>query len=288
MSEDTAIHDLGYRRYDGPREGTRGAWGAIFSQGLRAMFGLGRSAKSKAVPVFVGVISLLQSLGALLAASVTQGTVPVRYSTVFERSVFLYVLFIAAQAPEVLSRDQQHRVLPLVLTRATTRQGYITARLAAVITALFILVFGCNVVLYAGEIGLATDPMATFAKVGDHFFPVLGLSTITAVVLGCIGTAIAAWTPRRAFATAAIIGLFLVLVAVANGLSDLGGVSSRSAELFDPVRTLQTLSLVLFGETNRGFEQQPPLDTSVYLGLMAGVSLFGVLLLQLRLRRLET
>jgi ABC-2 type transport system permease protein len=288
MSDDTAIHDLGYRRYDGPREGARGAWGAIFSQGLRAMFGLGRSAKSKAVPVFVIVISLLQSLGALLAASVTSGSVPVRYSTVFERSVFLYALFIAAQAPEVLSRDQQHRLLPLVLTRATTRRGYASARLAAVFTAVFLLVFGCNFVLYLGEIGLSADPVATFQKIGDHFFPVLGISSLTALALGGIGTAVSAWTPRRAFATAAIIGLFLVLAAVSSGLSDLAGLSSRSAELIDPIRTLRTLSLMLFGETNRGFDLQPPMDIGVYVGLMFGLSAFGVLLLELRLRRLET
>ena len=287
-STDTAIHDLGYRRYDGPRDGAAGAWGAMFSQGLRAMFGLGRSAKAKVVPVFVFVVTMLQVLGALLAASVSSGTLPVRYGNVFETSVFLYVLFVAAQAPEVLSRDQQHRVLPLVLTRSASRQSYATARMAAIIMSLFLLVFGCEFVLYAGEIGLATDPVATFRKVGDHIFPVLGLSTLTALALGGIGAAVSAWTPRRAYATAAIIGLFLVLAAVSTGLSDLAGLSSRSAELLDPIRTLRTLSLLLFGESTRGLELQPPMDIAVYIALTVGLCVTGFLLLQLRLRRLET
>jgi ABC-2 type transport system permease protein len=288
LQQETAIHDLGYRRYEGPREGARGAWGAMFSQGLRAMFGLGRSAKAKVVPVFVLVVTLLQALAALLAASVSAGQLPVRYGNVFEMSVFLYVLFIAAQAPEVLSRDQQHRVLPLVLTRSASRQSYATARLAAVVTALFLVVFGCEFVLYAGEIFLTTDPIAKFRAVGDHIFPVLALSTLTALALGGIGAAVAAWTPRRAYATAAIIGLFLVLAAVSTGLSDLAGLSSRWAELLDPIRTLHTLAMVLFGESNRGLELQPPMDVSVYIALTAGLCVAALLLLQLRLRRLET
>ena len=171
MTDDTAIHDLGYRRYEGLREGPRGAWIAIFTQGVRTMFGLGRTAKAKVAPLFVGVVTLLQVIGALFASSVTQGTVPVRYGMVMQGSLLLYVLFIAAQAPEVLSRDQQHRILPLVKTRASSRQAYASARLASVIFSLFILVFSCLMLLYLGEIGLAADPSKRFGEIGDHIFP---------------------------------------------------------------------------------------------------------------------
>ena len=47
---DAAIHDLGYQRYAGRRGGAVEARRALFVQGLRAMFGLGRSAKAKIVP----------------------------------------------------------------------------------------------------------------------------------------------------------------------------------------------------------------------------------------------
>ena len=288
MTDETAIHDLGYRRYEGPREGARGAWGALFIQALRAMFGLGRSAKAKVVPVAVFVITILPALASILASSASGGQFPVRYAAVFRTSVFLYTLFIAAQAPEIFSRDQQHRVLPLILTRATTRRGYASARLAAVMTALFLLIFACFFMMYLGEIGLAKDPVKTFGEMGDRIFPVLGLSTLTALALGSIGAAVSAWTPRRAFATAAIIGLFLVLSAISAGMSQLAGLSSNAAELVDPLNSLQTLALLLFGETTRGLEAQPPLDIGVYLSVIGGFFLVGVLLLQLRLRRLET
>ena len=260
MNDETAIHDLGYRRYDGPRNGAREAWGALFTQALRTMFGLGRSAKAKVVPVAVFVITVLPAVASILAASASGGQFPVRYGSVFSTSVFLYTLFIAAQAPEVFSRDQQHRVLPLVLTRATTRRGYASARLAAVLTALFLLIFACYFLMYLGEIGLAKDPVKTFGEMGDRILPVLGLSSLTALALGSIGAAVSAWTPRRAFATAGIIGLFLVLAAVSTGMSQLAGVSSRTSELIDPLRSLRTLAPLLFGETTRGFETEAPMD----------------------------
>lgn len=288
MNEDTAIHDLGYRRYDGVREGPRGAWIAIFTQGVRTMFGLGRTAKAKAVPVFVGVITLLQVIGSLFASSVSQGNLPVRYGNVLEPSIILYVLFIAAQAPEVLSRDQQHRILPLVLTRASSRQSYILARLASVVASLFIVVFGCLFLLYIGEIGLAADPMKRFGEIGDRIFPVLALSVLISISIGGLGAGVSAWSPRRAFATASIIALFLLLQAVSQGLNGLAGVASRSAEMFSPAEMVHTLAMILFEESNRGFETNPPMEAWSYAGGLAGFALLGVLLLQLRMRRLST
>mgnify|MGYP001583970183 CR=1 FL=1 len=46
-----SIYDLGYRGYDGPRLGRRHAVVALFVHGLRAVFGLGRSGRSKIAPL---------------------------------------------------------------------------------------------------------------------------------------------------------------------------------------------------------------------------------------------
>jgi ABC-2 type transport system permease protein len=51
------IHDIGYRAYDGPRLGRGHARKALFSQSLRGAYGLGRSAKSKVLPmILLGVM----------------------------------------------------------------------------------------------------------------------------------------------------------------------------------------------------------------------------------------
>ena len=50
MSEATpsgAIHDIGYRRYEGPRLGASYIRRSLFLETLRGSFGLGRSARSK-------------------------------------------------------------------------------------------------------------------------------------------------------------------------------------------------------------------------------------------------
>ena len=51
MSERSGvIHDLGYRRYDGPRDGTATIARTLYVTGLRHTYGLGRSGKSKILP----------------------------------------------------------------------------------------------------------------------------------------------------------------------------------------------------------------------------------------------
>jgi ABC-2 type transport system permease protein len=284
----STIHDLGYRRYTGPRVNASGAWSALYVQSLRAMFGLGRPAKAKVIPILVIVVSMLPALGLLTAASASKGQVPIRYGQLIGAQLVLFVLFLAAQVPEVLSRDQQHRLLPLLFTRDVSRNAYALSRFGAIFTALFLVSLAPLLLLYLGEIGIAKDPAATFKTMGERIGPVLAQSTLTAIAMSGIGAALAAWTPRRAYATAAIFGAFLLLAAVATGLDDLAGVSVRSAELLDPLRALRTMALILFGETNRGMELNPPPSIGVYVSLMLGIGATGIGLLVLRMRRVRT
>ena len=135
----STIHDLGYRRYTGPRVGESGAWSALFVQSLRAMFGLGRPMKSKVIPLLVVVVSTLPALAVITAAGASKGQVPVRYGQIIGGQLLLFVLFLAAQVPEVLSRDQQHRLLPLLFTRDVTPVSYALAKYTAIFTAVFMV-----------------------------------------------------------------------------------------------------------------------------------------------------
>lgn len=286
-TNDTTIHDLGYRRYEGAREGVRGAWRALFAQGFRAMFGLGRPLKSKAMPAFALAATMLPCLATLAAASATKGQLPILYGTLIESQLILFVLFAAAQAPEVISHDQQHRVLPLILTRDVTRDVYASARIAAVLCALLVVCAAPLLLLYIGEIGIAVDPATAFARMGTKIGPVLMQATLTAWVIGAIGAAMASMTARRAYATASIIGVFLVAAAVSIGLDDLAGVSTDISGFIDPLRSLHKMALVLFGEKNRAMEvaAPPPLWMFVALALSLGVT--GVLATFWRLRRVR-
>ena len=284
---DAAIHDLGYQRYAGRRGGAVEARRALFVQGLRAMFGLGRSAKAKIVPVFVLVVTMLPALANLAAASAAQGQLPVRYGVVIGAQLMLFVLFAAAQTPELLSRDQQHQLLPLLLTREVSRAGYAVTRLLAVFCSMLLVALAPLLLLYVGEIGIAADPAAAFRTMGDRIGPVLLFGTTTAWVFATLGAALASLTARRAYATAGVIGLLLVAGAVAGGLEDLAGVSPKITALLDPIRALRTLALVLFGETTRAMELKPPPSVAAHLLSLGTFGAVACAVYWQRIRRLR-
>ncbi|HEY8718270.1 MAG TPA: hypothetical protein VIM26_06720, partial [Pengzhenrongella sp.] len=47
------IHDLGYRHYEGPRLGRRHITRALFIESAKGAYGLGRSARSKVMPMIL-------------------------------------------------------------------------------------------------------------------------------------------------------------------------------------------------------------------------------------------
>ena len=287
VTSESAIHDLGYRRYEGVRLGPSGAWWSLFWQGFRAMFGIGRSAKAKVIPVFVIVVTLLPAFGTLSAYSVSQGAMPIRYGILIVQQLVMFVLFAAAQTPETLSRDQQHHVLPLILTRDVTRAGYSAARFASIVAALFLIALAPLLLLYIGQIGASVDPAETFRTIGWQIGPVLAQAALTAICIGGVAAALAAWTPRRAYSTAAIIGTFLLAAAVASGLDDLAGVSRQYADMIDPLRSLRTQAMLFFGEKTRRMELTPPMSLWWHAAMFIGIGAAGAAILAFRIRRVR-
>lgn len=283
----STIHDLGYRRYDGAREGARGAFRAVYWQGFRAMFGVGRPWKTKAIPVFVIMASSLPALASVAASGATQGQLPVTYANVIGAQAVLFLLFGAAQAPEMLCRDQQHRVLPLLFTRDITRTNYAIARLLALFTAMFFVALAPLLILYIGEIGVAKDPGAVFDKMGAKIGPVLLFATLLAWVMSTVSAFLASLTARRAYATAAIIGVFLSTVVVSQGLQDLAGMSEAVTKLIDPIETLRTTAMQLFGETKRWMELTPPPSVWVHVAMLTALGAVASIGLVWRVRRVN-
>ena len=57
-----AIHDIGYRHYDGPRLGASYIRRSLFVDTLRGAYGFGRSARSKVVPLALVAIMVLPAV----------------------------------------------------------------------------------------------------------------------------------------------------------------------------------------------------------------------------------
>ena len=216
-----AIYDIGYRRYDGPRLGRGGAIGAVVQAGLRAVFGLGRSGRSKIIPWGVVVLAILPAIVAVAVRVLAGEIIPDLYS--YENYLWqiggLFGIFIAAQAPELVVNDIRYRVLPLYFSRPMSRFDYVASKLAALSIGLLALTLVPVLLLFIGRV-LATDDL--LAALGDEIgsLPgIIGSAAIHAVVLASIGIAISSLASRRAYAAGAVLAVFLISSVISEALS---------------------------------------------------------------------
>src|SRR5436309_5528570 len=134
------IFDLGYQRYTGPREGRRRAVTALFWNGVRRAWGIGRPFRSKLAPWGLFAIALVPALIALgIAALVSDRLSPYRYDNYYSAVSRVILLFCAVVAPELLCPDQRQRILSLYFSRSITRLDYLAARLGALVSALLVV-----------------------------------------------------------------------------------------------------------------------------------------------------
>jgi ABC-2 type transport system permease protein len=231
-----AIYDLGYRGYDGPRLGRRAAFATLFWASLRAAFGLGRSGRSKVVPWGLTAIMIVPAaVAGAIQAIAPGGLSPFNYDNYLWDLQPILALFVAAQAPELVSSDQRNHVLSLYFSHALARNDYALAKFGAMAAALFVLALAPLLVILLASILASPDvPGAAGDQLGN-LPQIVGAPLIYAVPLAALGMAIASFTPRRAYATGAIIAVFLVSAAVGGILSEAGrGRLSLVAPLINP------------------------------------------------------
>jgi ABC-2 type transport system permease protein len=246
-----AIYDLGYRGYDGPRLGRRAAVSTLFWASLRSAFGLKRSGRAKIVPW--GLSAFLVAPAAVvvaITALVPGAPTPYSYDDYLWNLGILVALFVAAQAPELVSSDQRNRVLSLYFSHALLRSDYALAKLGALAAALFALTLVPMLVLFIGKVLLAADVPQAFVDELGNLPQVIGAPVLFALPLAALGMAIAAYTPRRAYATGAIIAVFVVAAAVGAILGEATtGTIARLAPLIDPFVIIDGTRDWLFGGT---------------------------------------
>jgi ABC-2 type transport system permease protein len=231
-----AIYDLGYRNYDGPRLGRRAAFWTLFRASLRAVFGLGRSGRAKIVPWGLTAIMVVPAAVAGAVQAIVPGAPsPYSYDNYLWDLQAMLAIFVAAQAPELVSSDQRNHVLSLYFSHALARSDYALAKLGALATAIFLLaVAPLLVILLASVLASADLPKAIGDQLG-HLPQVIGSPLIHAIPLAALAMAIAAFTPRRAYATGAIIAVILVTSVVGAILVEAGrGRISEVAPLINP------------------------------------------------------
>jgi ABC-2 type transport system permease protein len=232
-----AIYDLGYRGYEGPRLGRRAAVATLFWASLRSAFGLKRSGRAKIVPW--GLTAFLVAPAAVvvaISALVPGAPTPLTFDDYLWNTQVLVAIFVAAQGPELVSSDQRNHVLSLYFSHALQRSDYALAKLGALAGAIFGLTLVPMLVLFVGKVLLAADVPQALGDQLENLPQVLGTPIVYAVPLAALGMAISAYTPRRAYATGAIIAVFIVTAAVGAILAEAtSGTVARLAPLINPM-----------------------------------------------------
>ena len=284
MPETTGtIYDIGYRHYDGPRLGRRGAIGAIVGAGLRAVFGFGRSGRSKIIPWGAVILAALPAVVAV-AVRVLAGDILDLYD--YDGYVWnigaLLPIFIAAQAPELVVNDIRHRVLPLYFSRPIRRIDYVAAKIAALAIGLLAITLAPVLLLFIGRV-LSTDDLV--AAVGEEIgaMPeIIGNGVIHAVVLASIGLAICSLAGRRAYAAGAVLAVFLIGGVISDSFSENG---QDVAAFVSPLAVLDGTRQWLFGGAVDGAPaatSELPLALYGLAALILGLGSWAVLAVRYR------
>jgi ABC-2 type transport system permease protein len=290
------IHDLGYRHYEGVRQGRAGIVRALYWHSLRSAFGIGRGAKAKIVPILMFALMCLPAIVNAIALAQHPGPPVVDYDTyVFRLRPLVMLIFVAAQAPELVSRDLRSHVLPLYMSRPMRRLDYPLAKFAAFTAACLLVLEIPLILLYLGTIVSAGGGSEIWAQT-RALIPGMGVAALWAVLLAAIGLVLASLTGRRAYATGIIaIYLFLtwtlssILVGIAQhgptgpgqvplGPGAVAPLGARLGGLISPFSVLDGVRQWL-GGTNPG-PIPPPASAGILYGVMflvlLGVCLAGL------------
>jgi ABC-2 type transport system permease protein len=279
------IYDLGYRHHDGPRLGRSYAVRALYLQGLRACFGLGRRPLAKIAPWGLAVLGLLPAAAQLVILAVAPGNFEIiKVTDYFAFSNVIVILFVAVVAPEITGRDQRHRTLSLYFSRALLRDDYALARIAALTTATLAVTLVPALVLFIGNC-LGDDRPARYLRENWTQLPGLGAAgLLIAAVLAAAAVAIASHTARRTFAIGGIAGPLFVIEPVAVSLAEIAG---RYFLLLSPFSILRGATLFIF---NVDADLDDPLSEHPIPGLvyLASAIVLACAALGVALRRYRT
>ena len=230
------IHDLGYRHYDGVREGTATIARTLFVTGLRHAYGLGRSGKSKVMPFILLAMSVLPALIVVGVVVLTGlSSLPVSYADYSNQTQLLVSLFAAAQAPVLFSRDLRHRSIVLYLARPLPGTVFALVRWLSLTVAVWLFMAVPTILLFVGAMlsGLDKSDQTT------ALLKAIVLQTLLAFLIAGITGLISSVSLRRGFAVVGSVMALIVLTGVITAVQAIAAEQdadsvSTAAGLFSP------------------------------------------------------
>ncbi|MET7714044.1 ABC transporter permease [Streptomyces sp. NPDC005407] len=252
QKDTTRIHNIGYRNYEGPRLGRAYARRSLYSQSLRGAYGLGRSAKSKVLPmILLAVMCLPAAIIVAVAVATKLKDLPLDYTRYAIVTQAVIGLFLAAQAPQSVSRDLRFKTVPLYFSRPIERIDYVLAKYGAMASALFVLTAAPLVILYIGSLLAKMD----FADQTKGFAQGVVSVALLSVLFGGLGLVMAALTPRRGFGVAAVIATLTITYGAVSTVQAIAWETGSPGVikwlgLFSPVTLIDGVQTAFLGATS--------------------------------------
>ncbi len=229
------VFDLGYRGYEGPREGRGRARKALFVNGIRTCFGLGRGAWAKVLPILflvavmapAAVLSVMAGLLGEVFADALNLPGPQDY---YEIVSPILLIFAAIIAPELLCPDRGNGVINLYLVRPLSSNDYVLSRWLSFFAVSLVFIYAGQVVLLSGLMMGSQEPLDYLRENWMHIPRFLAAGLAIAAVTTTIPLAAAALTTRRSYASLAVIGLFVISTVVVTVLGSVECITTSSLE----------------------------------------------------------
>ncbi len=214
------VYDIGYQRYDGPREGRARARKAVWINGVRTALGLGRGWTSKILPGLLLLALMIPALVFTLIAStlpVTSSEIP-DHSDYYQIASIVLLIFSAIIAPELLTADRRNGVINLYFVRPMSPTDYVVGRWLAFFSITLVLVYLPQIALLTG-LTLGADIPLDHLRDNWQVVPrFLGAGFVLALFTTTIPLSVASFTTRRAYAAAIVIGIWVIAAVTGNAL----------------------------------------------------------------------
>jgi ABC-2 type transport system permease protein len=277
------VFDRGYKHYDGPRLGRRGAFFALIRYSMKRAVGIKKSWTAKIIPIFLYVAAFIPVVAYIAISAIVPDSDVWEYPDFFELIFVIEGIFVATIAPEMLCGDRRENVLSLYFSRAIKRSDYILGKLCAAAALTLTISVIPALILWLGSQFLADSPLTAMKDNLDDLGKILVVGTSIAFYLGAIALLISSFTGRKSIAVAVIVigfGISTSLqIALRAAFED--NENNRFFVFLGPASTVNNFTESLFNRPTDEFVDFPVniFTTWEYFAGMAMIVIISVLVM---------
>lgn len=247
---DARIIDRGYRKYDGPRTGVRGAITTVMLHTVQRALGMRRTIWAKVLPiatigfayvpaiVFIGIVALVPD-------SPERDFVLPTYGDYYGFVISAIMVFVALVAPEVLCTDRRTGMLGVYLSSPLDRNTYLLAKAASIASVLALVCLGPPLLMLVANLLQSSGPSGV-GDIASTTWHVLFAGVVITLLFTGITMGVTSLTDRKAIAAAGIILLFLVSLSITGSVEAAGG--AKGVGCFAPTLLALELAQRIHGE----------------------------------------